>query len=149
LGGCLNRMCAAWVMLVVLSALSAAQEEAPSTAPVPPRTGTAASLPQRKPAPGTVSVEQLADRLRVMEETNRKLAEQLESNARGYDEQVRINKKLAEQLETNARMHDEQMRLVLDRFGELSRRLNEGTRGGGGGEDGATRAEALRLVNGQ
>ncbi len=55
-----------------------------------------------------MSVEQLAERLRAMEETNRKLADQLER--------------------TN-REHDAQMKQLLDRFGQLSNRLGDAESG--------------------
>ena len=55
------------------------------------------------PPPAPASVEQLAARLQAMEE---------------------LNKKLVEQLEKTNRDHDEQMRQVLERVGDLSRRLN-------------------------
>src|SRR5262249_25510129 len=60
------------------------------------------------PAPPAPSVEQLAERLRKMEEANRKLAEQLERNER---------------------RHAEEMRVLLERYGELSNRLSERERG--------------------
>jgi phosphate-selective porin OprO/OprP len=53
-----------------------------------------------------MSVEQLAERLRAMEELNRKLSEQLEY--------------------TN-RAHDQQMKQLLERVAELSTRLGNGT----------------------
>jgi len=58
-----------------------------------------------RPPAAPISVEQLADRLRVMEDKNRQLAEQLE--------------------EAN-RAHKEQMTQLLEKFGELSKRLNSG-----------------------
>jgi phosphate-selective porin OprO and OprP len=63
--------------------------------------GSAASAP-----PAQVSVEQLAERLRAMEEMNRKLVEQLEAANRA---------------------HDEQMKQLMARFGELSTRLDGNT----------------------
>ncbi len=67
--------------------------------PLPSARETAAA-----PAP---SVEQLAERLRKMEETNRRLAEQLERNTRE---------------------HDQQMRQLLGRYAELEKRVSEGPR---------------------
>jgi phosphate-selective porin OprO/OprP len=55
-------------------------------------------------------VEQLAERLRAMEEMNRKLAEQLEETKRA---------------------HNEQMQQLLERIGELSQRSNDGVMGAG------------------
>jgi hypothetical protein len=55
-------------------------------------------------------VEQLAERLRKMEETN---------------------KKLAEQLERSTREHDEQMRLLLGKYAESEKRLSNGAEGEG------------------
>jgi phosphate-selective porin OprO/OprP len=54
-------------------------------------------------------VGQLAERLRAMEE---------------------MNKKLADQLERTTREHNEQMRLLLQSYGELSKRLGDGMKGG-------------------
>lgn len=66
----------------------------------------AAMLPRARseepaPAPAAVTVEQLADRLRAMEETNQRLAEQLERSNRE---------------------HQAEMKKLLDRFEELSTR---------------------------
>ncbi len=55
------------------------------------------------------SVQELAERLRKMEE---------------------MNKKLADQLERSTREHDEQMRMVLGRYADLERRLSNGNAGG-------------------
>jgi phosphate-selective porin OprO/OprP len=55
-------------------------------------------------------VEQLAERLRAMEE---------------------INRKLTDQLERATREHNEQMRELLEKYGELSKRLGDGTEGPG------------------
>src|SRR4051794_22662106 len=69
----------------------------PSPTSRPPGQVTLSPLPE----PASTSVEELAKRLRAMEQAN---------------------KKLAEQLDRNTREHDEQMRLLLERYGELSRR---------------------------
>ena len=42
-----------------------------------------------------------------------------------------MNRKLAEQLEKTNRAHDEQMKQLLERFGELSNRLNDGEKDAG------------------
>jgi phosphate-selective porin OprO/OprP len=68
-----------------------------------------AGTPAVPPDPESTSVEQLAKRLRAMEEMNRKLAEQLERTTR---------------------QHNEQMKLILEKYGELSKRLGDGTKGG-------------------
>ncbi len=51
-----------------------------------------------------------------------------------------MNKKLAQQLEQTNRAHDEQMRQLLEKFGELSKRLGDGEADAGknGGEVGVT-----------
>jgi phosphate-selective porin OprO/OprP len=58
-----------------------------------------------------MTVEALAERLRVMEETN---------------------KRLTKQLETSTREHQEQMKQLLGKVDELSKRVNGGTVGGTG-----------------
>jgi phosphate-selective porin OprO/OprP len=67
--------------------------------------------PPLPPAPAArpSTVEQLAERLRKMEEMNRKLADQLDRSNRE---------------------HDEQMRALLGRYSELERRLGDGPAGG-------------------
>ena len=88
-----------WVAVAAFcsSARSQDLEQAPLPLPVTPANETAASS---APPPATpVTVEQLAERLRTMEEMNRKLAEQLEKSNRE---------------------HDEQMKRLLEKLGELS-----------------------------
>jgi phosphate-selective porin OprO and OprP len=98
-----------WQSILGLSAVLLAfcesvwsQEAPPALPPAPTAPGPGAPSVPAQPAP--LSVEQLAERLRVMEETNRKLAEQLERNNRA---------------------HEVQMKQLLEKFGELSNRLND------------------------
>jgi phosphate-selective porin OprO and OprP len=108
-----------WVLLAGLCSGARSQDLPPAIVPLPapPDPATPTS-----PAPTTTpSVEQLAERLRVMEE---------------------MNKKLVEQLEKSNRDHDEQMKLLLERFGELTTRLGNGASNpateSNGGNDRAT-----------
>ncbi len=97
-----------WIALLVLWGVVAAfcpnarsQDALPEPLPSAPASG---SSPPSAGSPATpVSVDQLAERLRVMEEMNRRLVEQLEA--------------------TN-KAHDEQMKQLLAKFGELSTRLD-------------------------
>ena len=102
-----------WIRILVLSGIVTALGRSAwaqgETLP-PPLPTQAASAPSDRPNPASTTVEELAARLRAMEESNRKLAEQLER--------------------TN-REHDEQMRLLLEKYGELSKRLNDGAKGAG------------------
>jgi phosphate-selective porin OprO and OprP len=85
-----------------LSPVARSQDVLPDPLPpAAPSPGSTATSP-----PAQVSVEQLAERLRVMEEMNRKLVERLEAANRA---------------------HDEQMRQILAKFGELSTRLEANT----------------------
>ena len=93
-------------LLGLCSLLAAAGPGAVAQGIQPP--GSTSTSPSSVTPPRTV--EQLAERLRKMEETN---------------------KKLAEQLERSTREHDQQMRLLLERYGEISRRLNERDPGAG------------------
>ncbi len=77
-------ICGLWI---ATSRQTNARDEPPAISPLPPPT-----------------VEQLAERLRAMEETN---------------------KKLAEQLERSTAEHDAQMKELLDRYDQLSRRVND------------------------
>jgi len=94
----------------VLAAIcpSVRSQDLPPALPSPPAPGPGAMSAPPPAAP--ISVEQLAERLRAMEEKNRKLAEQLE--------------------ETN-RAHNEQMTQLLERIGELSKRLGDGEKDAG------------------
>jgi phosphate-selective porin OprO/OprP len=96
------------LVLCCLVAASGRGARAQDGSPPPPASISTA------PAPPAPSVEQLAERLRKTEEMNRKLAEQLERNER---------------------RHNEQMRVLLERYGELSDRLNERERGGSPGAE--------------
>ena len=107
-----------------LGPTAGAQDDPPS--PPRPSPKPAAIAPSGPPAPQASAVEQLGDRVRVLEELNRKLAEQLE-----------LNRKLAEQLEKTNRENREQMARILEKFGDLSKRV-------GGGKDGAVgKADAV------
>ena len=75
-----------------------------------------------EPQPENASLQELAARLKAMEE---------------------LNKKLAEQLERSNREHDAQMRQVLDRVGALSKRLNGGQQGVAVPIDGAEDADPI------
>jgi phosphate-selective porin OprO/OprP len=88
----LIRLLGTGLILASCGALARAQDEARSTPPSAP------------PRPAPITVEQLAERLRVMEERN---------------------KKLAEELERTRREHAEQMKQVLQRFEALSKRASE------------------------
>jgi phosphate-selective porin OprO and OprP len=90
------------LVLCGLVVVSGREVRAQGGSPPPPASTTTA------PAPPAPSVEQLAERLRKMEEANRKLAEQLERDER---------------------RHNEEMRVLLERYGELSNRLSERERG--------------------
>jgi uncharacterized coiled-coil protein SlyX len=101
---CLLGLCG---IIAAFGPITRAQEETPSNAPsssMPVAGGPSIPL---QPAP--TSVDQLAERLRATEETN---------------------KKLAEQLEKTTREHDEQMKQLLQKFGELSKQLNGGKAAG-------------------
>jgi phosphate-selective porin OprO and OprP len=90
-------------VLFALPPIAASQDLPPALPP-----GTAGPGPGDTPAatPRTaLSVEQLAERLRAMEDLNRKLVERLEQSNRA---------------------HDEQMKQLLSRFGRLSDQLNGG-----------------------
>src|SRR5262245_281740 len=78
-------------------------------AELPPPTPGSASVSALLPAPPTT--DQIAERLRAMEE---------------------LNARLSGQLEAATREHNEQMKQLRERYAELSRRL------GGGAELGAT-----------
>src|SRR4051794_10522888 len=67
--------------------------------PPRPSPSPAAGAPSAQPEPEVLSVKQLAERLRAMEE---------------------MNKKLAEELARSRREHDQQMTLILQKFGELA-----------------------------
>jgi phosphate-selective porin OprO/OprP len=64
-----------------------AQEDRTPTPPTSPRQNGAP--PSTQPPTGQVTVEELAERLRAMEETNRKLAEELKATRREHNEQMR------------------------------------------------------------
>ncbi len=97
-----------WVRALAICALLIAvspsvwSQEVPPIAPLPevPQ----GSTPHAGASPAPPSVEQLAARLQAMED---------------------LNKKLVDQLAKTNREHDAQMRQVLDRVGDLSRRLND------------------------
>ncbi len=91
-------MCA----LLIAVSPSVWSQEVPPIAPLPeiPQ----GSTPSAGASPAPPSVEQLAARLQAMED---------------------LNKKLVDQLAKTNREHDAQMRQVLDRVGDLSRRLND------------------------
>ncbi len=78
-----------WVAAAAFSATARSQdlEQAPLPLPMTPANEPDAS-PASPPAM-PVTVEQLADRLRAMEEMNRKLAEQLEKSNREHDAQMK------------------------------------------------------------
>ena len=80
-----------------------AQDGLPDPLPQAAASASQPPGPTASASPAPVSVEQLAERLRVMEEMNRKLVEQLEAANRA---------------------HDEQMQQLLAKFGELSTRLD-------------------------
>ena len=84
------------------------QEFLPDALPSPAAPRPAVPSAPSPDAP--MSMEQLAERLRAMEELNRKLTEKLEKSNRE---------------------HDEQMKLLLQRFGELSDRLGDGEKNAG------------------
>jgi phosphate-selective porin OprO and OprP len=111
-----------WICLLGLCGIVAAfgptaraQEEAPSKPPT--SSMPVAGGPSAPPPTSPTSVDQIAERLRATEE---------------------MNKKLAEKLERTAREHDEQMRQLLEKYGDLSKRLIDGKAGGGqkGGDAG-------------
>ena len=86
-----------WAILAAFSSSAWSQDQLPAPLPGP-------SAPSAPAPAGPISAEELAGRLRAMEEMNRKLALELE----------KANK-----------AHDEQMRLLLEKFGELSSRLSD------------------------
>jgi phosphate-selective porin OprO/OprP len=73
-------------------------------------------------------VEQLAERLRLMELTNQKLAAELERSSRE---------------------HAEQMKLLLQRYDELTKRLGNGTEPGGAGPGGTGTGRTAEPGNGE
>ncbi len=89
---------------VLLSCATVAQADGPGADLPRSSASTLPGPPAARSEPPQTSVDDLAKRLRAMEETNRKLAEQLERTTRE---------------------HDQQMRMLLEKYGELSRRLNE------------------------
>jgi len=101
-------------MLALLGFLAAfctsawSQDPLPEALPSPAAPANGAPSTSQPAAP--MSMEQLAKRLRAMEEMNRKLAEKLD--------------------ETN-RAHDEQMQQLLARIAELSQRSSNGENGAG------------------
>src|SRR5262249_21664981 len=88
-------------VLIAIGPRSWSQEAPPGLVPLP-----AVETPSLAPASAKVSVEQLAERLQAMEEMNRKLADELA---------------------TTKREHSEEMRLLERKYGELSKRLGNGT----------------------
>ena len=100
-----------WGLLAAPCPVARSQDRPPAT-PVAP----AASVPggpstSTQPAPTQPTVAELAERLRAMEEKNRKLAEQLEASNKA---------------------HNEQMKQLLKRFDELSERSSYPMEGAGG-----------------
>ena len=95
---------------VAFAALSADPALAQQAGPAHASDDGPPPLPPTVPANGArdATMEQLAERLRRMEETN---------------------KKLAEQLERSTREHDEQMRSLLGKYAELEQRLSNGAEG--------------------
>jgi phosphate-selective porin OprO and OprP len=114
-----------WVLIIGLSVTLASWgrvARAQDDRSLPPSSSTPVTVARSAPPqPATISVEQLAERLRTMEEAN---------------------KKLAEQLERTTREHQEQMRQILTEYQDLSRRVKDGTQGGRptAGEAGAASA---------
>src|SRR5262249_10076260 len=87
-----------WGTLAIVVPIVQCQEQPSRPSPTSSASGSVAGN-------GRVSVEQLAERLRIMEETN---------------------KKLAAELERSSREHAEQMKLLLGKYDELTRRLGNG-----------------------
>ncbi len=89
-----------WILMLGLGSLSAASPPCARSQDLPTAT---------PPSAASVSVEQLAERLRVMEEMNRRLADQLERSTKE---------------------HQEQMKRLLDKFEGLSGQLNDSKKEG-------------------
>jgi phosphate-selective porin OprO and OprP len=87
-----------WVVVAALCS-TARSQDLPQSLPLPLAQPPELEPSTTPPAAAPVTMEQLAERLRVMEEMNRKLAEQLEKSNRE---------------------HDEQMKRLLEKLGELS-----------------------------
>lgn len=90
-----------WVLLAVLTATARPQESAPAAG-----SGPASETRSERPRPDETSVEGLAARLRVLEEVNRKLVEELDQTRRESD-RSRLEQ-------------DEQIRRLLERVDALS-----------------------------
>jgi phosphate-selective porin OprO and OprP len=87
-----------WVVVAALCS-TARSQDLPQSLPLPLAQPPELEPSTTPPAAAPVTMEQLAERLRAMEEMNRKLAEQLEKSNRE---------------------HDEQMKRLLEKLGELS-----------------------------
>lgn len=87
--------------IAVLGPTAKAQQ--PPSAPLPSQPGQGPGTPPGPPPAGSISLEQLAQRLQEMEAMNRKLAEELE---------------------TTRREQKEQIQQILERFGERPPRTN-------------------------
>src|SRR5262245_37581672 len=78
-----------WGLLASFCASAVAQELPPAVPPspaLPPPNRAPAAPPRPEPA----SVEDLAERLRAMEERNRELTERLERSERSHERQMRL-----------------------------------------------------------
>jgi phosphate-selective porin OprO/OprP len=117
------------LILILFTVAPAARSQENRPSPSPSSLRQVSPIPTDPRASAPVSIGQLADRLRALEDVNKKLAERLERTTREHDEHMRLNRKLAEQMERNAREHDEQMNLLSARYAELSRRLADGGNG--------------------
>ncbi|WZO97410.1 porin [Isosphaeraceae bacterium EP7] len=76
-----------WMTLAVFRSIARSQDRPPVILPTPATPSTTAPPPL--PQAGPITVEQLAERLRAMEDTNRKLADELERSKREHDAQIR------------------------------------------------------------
>jgi phosphate-selective porin OprO and OprP len=96
------------VIIAAFSASSRARDEGTRSLPAPLQSAQQPARDQRPPGAASLSVAQLAERLRAMEETN---------------------KRLAEKLERTTVEHNEQMRQMMERYDKLSTLLESGNQG--------------------
>ena len=99
-----------WGLLAAPCPVARSQDRPPATPVAPEASVPGGPSTSTQPAPTQPTVAELAERLRAMEEKNRKLAEQLEASNRA---------------------HNEQMKQLLKRFDELSERSSYPKEGAG------------------
>ena len=96
------------VIMVSFSPIARSDDD--PTAKPPSTANPAPAARSASPQPAPTSMEELAARLRAMEE---------------------MNKKLADRLEKTTIEHNEQMKQILEKYADLSKRLREGKEGEG------------------